>query len=85
VAGVIAECCRQEPVEINTRLGVLTSFNLVRGGGGLRSSRNQFCGRNAPKQRSQNIATKKRAPQDEDVNSDFLFDDFLQRTPFLSA
>jgi hypothetical protein len=27
----------------------------------------------------------KRAPQEEDVNSDFLFDNFLQRTPFRSA
>jgi hypothetical protein len=26
---------------------------------------------------------KKRAPQEEDVNSDFLFDDFLKRAPFV--
>ena len=41
-------------------------------------SRNRFCGRNAPKQRTQNTVAKKRAPQ-EDVDSDSLFDDFLQR------
>jgi hypothetical protein len=44
-------------------------------------SRNRFCWRNAPKQRTQNIFGKKRAPH-EDVDSGSLFDVFLERAVF---